>query len=140
MKKLWLVLFAALAGVAHAQVFPSGPVRIVVPYSPGGGVDGMARPLADRVAKLWGQTVLVDNRPGGVTNIGAGLVAKADPDGQTLLLTPCGDRSPGRPDRSKITGYLLSLSHPDDRTKAAFFMRFGFSAERWEELAEAPRW
>jgi tripartite-type tricarboxylate transporter receptor subunit TctC len=87
MKKLWLFLFALLAGIAHAQQFPSGPVRIVVPYSPGGGVDGMARPLADRLAKLWRQAVLVDNRPGGATNIGAELVAKAAPDGQTLLLT-----------------------------------------------------
>jgi tripartite-type tricarboxylate transporter receptor subunit TctC len=87
MKMLWLALFAALAGPADAQQFPSGAVRIVVPYSPGGGVDGMARPLADRLAKLWGQAVVVDNRAGGATNIGADLVAKAAPDGQTLLLT-----------------------------------------------------
>src|SRR5690606_1556071 len=70
-----------------AQSFPSKPVRIVVPYPPGGGVDTLARPLADRLGKLWGATVIVENKPGAGTIIGADAVARAEPDGHTLLLT-----------------------------------------------------
>ena len=77
-------LFAA---TASAQDFPSGPVRLVVPYPAGGGVDGMARPIADRLTKLWGKPVVVDNRAGGSTIIGSDAVAKAAPDGLTLLFT-----------------------------------------------------
>jgi tripartite-type tricarboxylate transporter receptor subunit TctC len=87
MRLLLLAAFAALASLAGAQEFPARPVRIVVPYPPGGGVDGMARPLADRLTKLWGQTVLVDNKPGAATQIGGDFVAKAPADGYTLLLT-----------------------------------------------------
>ena len=87
MKRLWPILIAACIGAAHAQEFPSRSVRVVVPYPPGGGVDGMARPLADRLTKLWGQAVLVDNKAGAATQIGADAVAKAAPDGYTLLLT-----------------------------------------------------
>ena len=87
MKAIWLILVVACIGVAQAQEFPSRPVRVVVPYPPGGGVDGMARPLADRLTKLWGQAVLVDNKAGAATQIGGDFVAKAAPDGYTLLLT-----------------------------------------------------
>ena len=87
MKGLWLALIAACIGAAHAQEFPARPVRLVVPYPPGGGVDGMARPLADRLTKLWGQAMLVENKAGAATQIGADFVAKAAPDGYTLLLT-----------------------------------------------------
>jgi tripartite-type tricarboxylate transporter receptor subunit TctC len=87
---LGFVLAAALAfgpTVALAQSFPNRPVRIVVPYPPGGGVDGIARPIAERLAQKWGQPVIVDNKPGAATLIGAEAVAKAAPDGYTLLLT-----------------------------------------------------
>lgn len=81
-------LIAMLLGaLAIAQDFPAKPVRIVVPYPPGGGVDGLARPIAERLSLRWGQAVLVDNKPGAATLIGAEFVAKAAPDGATLLLT-----------------------------------------------------
>lgn len=71
---------------AAAQAFPSRPVRIIVPFTAGGGTDLVARTLADGMARELGQTVLVENKPGGGTVIGSDLVAKAPGDGYTLLL------------------------------------------------------
>lgn len=70
-----------------AQGFPSQTVKIVVPYAPGGGVDVLARVLAERLQKKWGRPVIVDNKAGASTIIGASAVAKAPADGHTLLLT-----------------------------------------------------
>jgi tripartite-type tricarboxylate transporter receptor subunit TctC len=84
---LCILLLAALPFAAKAQDFPSHVVRIVVPYPAGGGVDGLARPLADRLSKLWQQPVIVDNKPGASTTIGGEYVARAPADGYTLLLT-----------------------------------------------------
>jgi tripartite-type tricarboxylate transporter receptor subunit TctC len=81
------VFFAALAGAAaHAQSYPARAVRLVVPYVPGGGTDFTARVIAPRLSEALGQQVVVENRPGGGTNIGSDLVAKAVPDGYTLLM------------------------------------------------------
>lgn len=91
-KRTWLhIACASLLTVATpwawAQDFPSGTVRLVVPYPPGGGVDGLARPLAEKLTTLWGKPVIVDNKAGAATLIGSDLVAKAKPDGLTLLFT-----------------------------------------------------
>ncbi len=72
---------------AHAQGFPTKPVRIVNPFTPGGGVDAVARPLAQQLNEAWGQPVIIDNRPGAGTTMGTELVTRATPDGYTLLLT-----------------------------------------------------
>lgn len=77
-----------LAANVFAQEFPEKPVRIVVPYPPGGFNDTLARVVGDRLSKIWNQAVLVDNRPGGNTTLGNNLVAKALPDGYTVLITP----------------------------------------------------
>lgn len=74
-------------GFAPAQEFPNRLVRIVVPYPPGGGIDAVARPLAQKLSERWGQPVIVENRPGAGTSIGAEQVARAAPDGYTLLLS-----------------------------------------------------
>ena len=66
---------------AAEAAYPSKPIRIVVPYTPGGGIDFIARVLAQELNKPLGQQVIVDNRPGGSTIIGADVVAKAAPDG-----------------------------------------------------------
>lgn len=75
------------APVAQAADWPSKPVRIVVAYPAGGGVDSVARALAERLGKELGQQVIVENRPGASGALGAGLVARAEPDGYTLLLS-----------------------------------------------------
>ena len=75
----------AIAAPAAAQDYPSRAVKIVVSAPPGGGVDIVARVIADRLAKLWGQPFVVENRPGAGGNLGAEAVAQAEPDGYTLL-------------------------------------------------------
>ena len=83
-----LVLSFALAPAAsaRAQEFQSGPVTIIVPYAPGGATDNLARVVANQLSVIWSKPVLVENKPGANGIVGAGVVANAKPDGQTLLL------------------------------------------------------
>ncbi len=87
-----LTLAAALAAsmlapLAVAQEYPSRPIRIIVPFAPGGPTDVAARVIGPRMAEAWGQPVVVDNRAGAGGNIGMALAAKAPPDGHTVLFT-----------------------------------------------------
>ncbi len=84
---LLLVLALAFAAPSVSQQFPSRPVRIVVPTSPGGATDSFSRAIAQRLAEGWGQPVVVENRPGANQIIGADYVAKSAPDGYTLLVS-----------------------------------------------------
>ena len=85
-----LAAVLALATGAQAQTWPSNPIRLVVPFAPGGGADLMARILADPLSKRLGQPIVIENKPGGGATLGADLVAKAAPDGYTLLWTTPG--------------------------------------------------
>ncbi len=84
---LFLLIFL-IPLTAAAQTYPSKSVRLVVPFAAGGSTDIVARTLAPRLTEMWGQTVVVDNRPGGSTVIGTEIVAKSPPDGHTLFITP----------------------------------------------------
>ena len=81
------MLAGASASAETAQSYPSRPIKIVVALSPGGPTDNLARVVGHHMSKAWGQPVIVENRPGGGQVIGTGAVAKADPDGYTLLMT-----------------------------------------------------
>ncbi len=81
------------AGAALAQTFPTRPVTVVVPFSPGGGSDTGARMLAQKLSEKWGQPVVVENKAGAAGMLGAAAVAKAAPDGYTLLVGNIGTQS-----------------------------------------------
>src|SRR5262245_65749274 len=89
-----LVSLAGLAGAVHAQTpsagsgqaWPTRFLRVVVPFPPGGGTDAIARIVSAQLSVQWGQQVVVENKGGGATNIGTEMVARAEPDGYTLLL------------------------------------------------------
>src|SRR6266851_6342902 len=84
---LWLLIsLAGVASAVHAQTFPSKPLRIIVPFPPGGAADVTSRLLGEHMAKGLGQTVIVENRPGGGAVIGYELAARGPGDGHTLLV------------------------------------------------------
>jgi len=82
-----ILLLGFFAGEAFAQQYPSRPLRMVVPFAPGGAADILARVLAHRMTENWGQQAIVDNRTGAGGIVGSEVVAKATPDGHTLLVT-----------------------------------------------------
>jgi tripartite-type tricarboxylate transporter receptor subunit TctC len=87
MKLLTLILSLIFSSLALSQSFPSRPVRIVVPFPPGGGADALARLMAPKLAEVWQAQVIVENHPGASGHIGADLVAQSPPDGTTLLMS-----------------------------------------------------
>ncbi len=91
-KRALIVVAAAtlMAAGAAAQIYPDKPVKIIVPYPPGGSGDTLSRLIGLRLAELWGQPVIVENRPGASAIIGTELAAKAPPDGYTLYLATDG--------------------------------------------------
>ena len=80
------ILTAVMPAIAGAQPFPSRPLRLVVPYAPGGGTDAVARIVGEKLAELLGQPVVIDNKPGAGGVVGTELTARAAPDGYTMVL------------------------------------------------------
>jgi tripartite-type tricarboxylate transporter receptor subunit TctC len=87
MRKLLAVVLLAAAGAAFAQAWPAKAVRVIIPYPPGGGAEAAARFLANHLTQAFGQSFVIDNRPGGNTVIGAEAAARAPADGYTLFIT-----------------------------------------------------
>ena len=81
------VAAAGLAPAARAETWPTRPVRLLVPFAPGGSTDVTARLIGDQLTRTWGQTVVIENKPGAGTHLASDLVAKAAPDGYTVLIT-----------------------------------------------------
>jgi tripartite-type tricarboxylate transporter receptor subunit TctC len=103
-----VALAIVASGLASAQNYPDRPLRFVVPFAAGGGSDVMARVIAEPLGQRLGQPVVVDNRPGANATVGTDFVAKAPPDGYTLLYTPPG---------SQITNPSLMAKLPYDPDK-----------------------
>src|SRR3954462_5492665 len=93
LRLFFVLILAGLAQPAAAQSWPQRPVRIIAPFPAGGLVDVLARAVGEELARSLGQPVIVENRPGAGGNIGAEVVAKADPDAYPLLMTSPGIQS-----------------------------------------------
>jgi tripartite-type tricarboxylate transporter receptor subunit TctC len=106
--RLLALLFSlGMAGPALAQAFPNKPVRIIVPFPPGGATDALARLMADKLAEKWKQAVVIENKPGANTTLGTDVVAKSAPDGHVL----------GFVTGSHVINPLLSSKLPYDTQK-----------------------
>jgi tripartite-type tricarboxylate transporter receptor subunit TctC len=129
-----LVAFAAGIGGVAAQTYPSQPIHMVVPFPPGGGTDALARAIQDTFQKAIGETVVIDNRGGGGGSIGHEIVAKAQPDGYTVLVSS---------NNQMLLPYLIAHLNFDP----AAFVPIGFIAKQesvfvgsadapWKDLKE----
>lgn len=87
------IMLAVGAGDVQAQAFPERPIRMLVPFAPGGNTDILARAVGQRMSDNWGRPVIVDNRPGGSGFLASDIVAKATPDGHTILVGSTGELS-----------------------------------------------
>ena len=85
-KAAFTLAAALVAATVHAQAFPTKPVRIMVPYAPGGGTDIISRQLAQKLSESWGQSVFVENRAGANGITGTDLVLKSPPDGHNVVV------------------------------------------------------
>jgi tripartite-type tricarboxylate transporter receptor subunit TctC len=88
--RLAIACLALVAPLAFAQAFPAKSVNIVVPFPPGGGADALTRIMQPSLGKLWGQSIIVENKPGAAGAVGAEMVARAAPDGHTLIMSSTG--------------------------------------------------
>src|ERR1700684_173307 len=80
-----LTFVTLLAAPAHAEIFPDHPVRLIIPFAPGGSIDTLGRILTDKLSTLWGQSVFIETRAGAGGRVGSSVAAQAAPDGYTIV-------------------------------------------------------
>ncbi len=139
------LLAAALVGLAcaaaHAQDYPTRTIKIIVPFPPGGGMDGIARPLAEKLAGLLGQPVVTENRPGASGNVGAEAMARTPADGYTLMFA--NDFLATNPAMYKSIGYdSLKDFAPVARAatvKMLFVVHPSFGAKTFRDLVQMSK-
>ena len=102
-----LAALASPSGVRAQQPWPSKPIRLIVPYGPGGSADQVARIYAEKMSGVLGQQIIVEDKPGASGGVGAQLVAASPPDGYTLLLAPTAVRASSAVPLSTKTPPLL---------------------------------
>lgn len=132
----------ALPLVAQAPGFPSRPVRLIVPYPPGGGVDGQARALQRPLGAALGGTVVVDNRAGGSTRVGTDELRRSAPDGHTLLLMPAlawVGFFYSRTFDSKVWEELTPVAGTAETPYNFLASRAGSGQDTWQKVVEAAR-
>lgn len=145
MLRFMIVLLAAalVPGAACAQDnFPSKPVRIIVPFPPGGATDITARVIGEKLQAKWGQPVLIENRPGAGGNIGANIVALSPPDGYTLVLGVTGSHGINLSLHKKMPYHPLKDFEPITQATVypnAIIVHPGFPANNLQELMALAR-
>ena len=138
-RALIFALICLFPAANRAQTYPVKPVRYVVPFPAGGSPDIIARLLTERLGRMWGQQLLVDNRPGAGGTVGAAFAAKSPADGYTLF--QCNSASSAiapRPDGSTASG-LMSISVISGRAIIAAATRSTMSASASTSTAGRPR-
>ena len=127
-RRALFLLLCALAGQALAQPFPAKPVRIVVPWTPGGVTDVLTRAVALQMSEGLGQQVVIDNRPGAGGTIGIAVVAKAPPDGYTLVMTDVPSHAISASLYAKLPDFqqLLRSYDPQGKFRNAFLDTYIF--------------
>ena len=137
-----LLLAVPLAALAQADGFPSRPVRIIVPFPPGGATDITARVLGEKVQAKWGQPVVIENRPGAGGNIGAQMVAQSPPDGYTLVLGVTGSHGINISLHKKMPYHPLKDFEPITQATVypnAILVHPSFPAKNLQELLALAR-
>jgi tripartite-type tricarboxylate transporter receptor subunit TctC len=119
-----LLCIAASTPAGATEAFPTKPIRLVVPFTPGGTTDILARLIAQKSGEVLGQSVIVDNRPGAGGNIGAEAVARATPDGYTLLMGTLG---------TQVTNQFIYARMPYDSAKDS-------RPSRWSPIPRTCCW
>jgi tripartite-type tricarboxylate transporter receptor subunit TctC len=112
----------AFGGAASAQQYPNRPVRIVDGFPPGGGTDLLSRTLGQKMSEAWGQPVIVDNRPGAASNLGAQIAAKAAPDGYTYFMGLVSVLAPSMTLYPKIQYNLLTDLAPVSKVASGIYV------------------
>jgi tripartite-type tricarboxylate transporter receptor subunit TctC len=130
-KVLLVSLLLALSNLAFSQIaaYPTKPIRLIVPFTPGSASDVLARTVGERLSASWQQTVTVENRPGAGGVIATGQVAKAVPDGYSLIVV-----SAGHVVNALLYGNLTYDTLTDFHTKVLLWFPFISSSEVWEHF------